>query len=228
MSDTEDDQSKKDRKLKVVLVGDGTTGKSSLAQRFTQNQFGKTYQQTVGIDFFLKRIVLPGDLQVALQVWDIGGQSMGGKMLDNYIYGADIVVLVYDITNHSSFDNLEDWLAIVKKVFVKDGRKLPHLALVGNKIDLEHMRTVKKEKHVQLVHQHGMSSHFVSAKSNDMVDSCFLKITAEALGIRLTASELDKAATIVKADIYIPQPGESAPAHRSRRKNTTSSVCTLQ
>lgn len=60
MSDTEDDQSKKDRKLKVVLVGDGTTGKSSLAQRFTQNQFGRAYQQTVGIDFFLKRIVLPG------------------------------------------------------------------------------------------------------------------------------------------------------------------------
>eukprot|EP00731_Ephydatia_muelleri_P020807 Em0013g534a len=182
MSDTEDDQSKKDRKLKVVLVGDGTTGKSSLAQRFTQNQFGRAYQQTVGIDFFLKRIVLPGDLQVALQVWDIGGQSMGGKMLDNYIYGAEIVVFVYDITNHSSFENLEDWLAIVKRVFTKDGRKLPHFALVGNKIDLEHMRTVKKEKHNQLAQQNSMSSHFVSAKSNDMVDCCFLKITAEALG----------------------------------------------
>ena len=61
-------------------------------------------------------------------------------------------------------------------------------------VDLEHMRTVKKDKHNQLVQQHGMSSHFVSAKSNDMVDNCFLKITAEALGIRLTASELDKTA----------------------------------
>ena len=44
-----------------------------------------------------------------------------------------IVVFVYDITNHSSFENLEDWLAIVKRVFTKDGRKLPHFALVGNK-----------------------------------------------------------------------------------------------
>lgn len=50
----------KDRQLKVVLLGNGTTGKTSIATRFSQNHFGKNYQQTVGLDFFMKRITLPG------------------------------------------------------------------------------------------------------------------------------------------------------------------------
>ena len=62
MSDSEEEgaAAQKDRLLKVVLLGDGTAGKTSIATRFSQNHFGKTYQQTVGLDFFLKRITLPG------------------------------------------------------------------------------------------------------------------------------------------------------------------------
>ncbi|ROL53561.1 Ras-related protein Rab-28, partial [Anabarilius grahami] len=63
---------------------------TSLAIRFAQEAFGKQYKQTIGLDFFLKRITLPGNLNVALQVWDIGGQTIGGKMLDKYIYGAQV------------------------------------------------------------------------------------------------------------------------------------------
>lgn len=50
----------KDLQLKVVLLGNGTTGKTSIATRFSQNHFGKSYQQTIGLDFFMKRITLPG------------------------------------------------------------------------------------------------------------------------------------------------------------------------
>ena len=52
----------------------------------------------------------PGDVSVAVQLWDIGGQSIGGKMIKNYIYGAHAVLLCYDISNYQSFQNLEDWL----------------------------------------------------------------------------------------------------------------------
>uniref|UniRef100_A0A671XZ55 RAB28, member RAS onco family n=1 Tax=Sparus aurata TaxID=8175 RepID=A0A671XZ55_SPAAU len=79
MSDSEEDS--QDRQLKIVVVGDGACGKSSLATRFAQEAFGKQYKQTIGLDFFLKRISLPGNLNVTLQVWDIGGQTLGGKML---------------------------------------------------------------------------------------------------------------------------------------------------
>jgi Ras-related protein Rab-28 len=72
-----------------------------------------------------------GNTQVTLQIWDIGGQTIGGKMLKNYIFGAHAVILVYDITNYESFQNLEDWYRLVRRTF-DDGR-LPYVALVGNK-----------------------------------------------------------------------------------------------
>uniref|UniRef100_A0A5F8G9G7 Ras-related protein Rab-7a n=1 Tax=Monodelphis domestica TaxID=13616 RepID=A0A5F8G9G7_MONDO len=130
MSDSEEEC--QDRQLKIVLLGDGTSGKTSLATRFAQEAFGKQYKQTVGLDFFLKRITLPGNLNATLQVWDIGGQTIGGKMLDKYIYGAQGILLVYDITNYQSFENLEDWYNMVKKVN-EESETQPLVALVGNK-----------------------------------------------------------------------------------------------
>ena len=60
MSDAEEEGPARDKQLKVILLGDGTTGKTCIVTRFAQNHFGKTYQQTIGLDFFLKRLVLPG------------------------------------------------------------------------------------------------------------------------------------------------------------------------
>ncbi|XP_054543861.1 ras-related protein Rab-28 isoform X2 [Talpa occidentalis] len=130
MSDSEEES--QDRQLKIVVLGDGTSGKTSLATCFAQETFGKQYKQTIGLDFFLRRITLPGNLNVTLQVWDIGGQTIGGKMLDKYIYGAQGILLVYDITNYQSFENLEDWYTVVKKVS-EESEIQPLVALVGNK-----------------------------------------------------------------------------------------------
>uniref|UniRef100_A0A5F5PMJ5 Ras-related protein Rab-7a n=1 Tax=Equus caballus TaxID=9796 RepID=A0A5F5PMJ5_HORSE len=130
MSDSEEES--QDRQLKIVVLGDGTSGKTSLATCFAQETFGKQYKQTIGLDFFLRRITLPGNLNVTLQVWDIGGQTIGGKMLDKYIYGAQGILLVYDITNYQSFENLEDWYSVVKKVN-EESETQPLIALVGNK-----------------------------------------------------------------------------------------------
>ena len=55
-----------------------------------------------------------------MQIWDIGGQTIGGKMIGNYIYGAQAVIIVYDITNYQSFQNLEDWYRLVRRTFEKD------------------------------------------------------------------------------------------------------------
>lgn len=59
MADSDDEGQEKDRQLKVVLLGDGTTGKTSIATRFSQNHFGRAYHQTIGLDFFMKRITMP-------------------------------------------------------------------------------------------------------------------------------------------------------------------------
>ncbi|XP_024429547.1 ras-related protein Rab-28 isoform X1 [Desmodus rotundus] len=221
MSDSEEES--QDRQLKIVVLGDGTSGKTSLATCFAQETFGKQYKQTVGLDFFLRRITLPGNLNVTLQVWDIGGQTIGGKMLDNYIYGAQGILLVYDITNYQSFENLEDWYTVVKKVS-EESETQPLIALVGNKIDLEHMRTVKPEKHLRFCQENGFSSHFVSAKTGDSVFLCFQKVAAEILGIKLNRAEIEQSQRVVKADIvnYNQEP-MSRTVHPPR-----SSMCAVQ
>lgn len=222
MSDSEEES--QDRQLKIVVLGDGTSGKTSLATCFAQETFGKQYKQTIGLDFFLRRISLPGNLNVTLQVWDIGGQTIGGKMLDKYIYGAQGILLVYDITNYQSFENLEDWYAVVKKVS-EESETQPLIAVVGNKIDLEHMRTVKPEKHLQLCQENGFSSHFVSAKTGDSVFLCFQKVAAEILGIKLNKAEIEQSQRVVKADIvnYSQEQPVSRTANPSR-----SALCAVQ
>lgn len=161
LGEEDDDDEPEYLQFKVILLGDGAVGKTSLATRFCEDHFAKQYKQTIGpyslaslaarsdrsfqlkhklfksswsktgLDFFVKRVVLPGDVhapqracfqlispsfqpvfeafsKVCLQIWDIGGQSIGGKMLSNYIYGSSAVVLCYDITNYQSFQHLED------------------------------------------------------------------------------------------------------------------------
>ncbi|XP_035674505.1 ras-related protein Rab-28-like [Branchiostoma floridae] len=224
MSDSEDENP--DKQLKIVIMGDGASGKTSLAVRYSQENFGKQYKQTVGLDFFLRRIVLPGNIHVALQLWDIGGQTLGGGMLDKYIFGAHGILLVYDITNYQSFDNLEDWYEKIREV-CKDQPKLPHIALVANKSDLEHMRTVKQEKHQRFATENGFTSHFVSAKTGDSVNLCFQKISAEILGIKLTKPEVEQQTRVVKADIVQYSNAESVP-RATPQQNTRSSLCSVQ
>ncbi len=102
------------RTFKIVLMGDGSSGKTSIISRYAQDHFGADYRQTVGVDFFSKSLELPGngyfyclfilgvrlsnagsagDVHVTLKIWDIGGQSLGGKMIASYLEEADVSLL---------------------------------------------------------------------------------------------------------------------------------------
>lgn len=179
---------------KVILLGDGATGKTSIAMRFTDDHFAQQYKQTIGLDFFMKRLLLPGGVNVALQIWDIGGQTIGGKMISNYIFGAQAVLLCYDITNYQSFQNLEDWYNLVARTF--KGQPMPRITLVGNKTDLAHLRCVKVEKHNQFADENEMFSCFMSAKTGDNVAQCFHRIAADLAGVVLTKPEIEVAAKV--------------------------------
>jgi len=105
-----------------------------------------SYKQTVGLDFFEKTIALKSRA-IGLQVWDIGGQQLSSKMLPKYIYGANLVFLCYDVTDPQSFADVDDWLGLVKRTFAAAGKAFPRVYLVGNKIDLLHLRKVSEAKH---------------------------------------------------------------------------------
>jgi len=187
------------KQYKVILLGNGATGKTSIAQRFANSTFATSYKQTLGLDFFMKRLQLPANTEVALQMWDIGGQSIGGKMIDNYIYGAHCVILCYDITNVDSFQDLEDWFRLVKKSFGTN--KLPLVALMANKTDLNHMRVVKDGTAHRFAVENDMIEFGVSAKTGDAVNTSFYQIAAALSGVLLPKSELDSHNTVITAQI---------------------------
>jgi Ras-related protein Rab-28 len=119
-------------------------------------------------------------LHTTLQLWDIGGQSIGSKMITNYISGADAVLLCYDITNYESFVNLEDWYRMVLKTF-RD-KPLPYVALVGNKNDLRHMSAVRPDQHSRFADENEMASFLMSAKNGDQVKQVFYKVAGALVG----------------------------------------------
>jgi Ras-related protein Rab-28 len=197
-----DDEDVQNYQYKVILLGDGAVGKTSIATRFADNAFSQNYKQTVGVDFFIKRISLRSTASIALQLWDIGGQSIGSKMITHYISGADAVLLCYDITNYESFANLEDWYRLVLKAF-KDKDVLPFVALLGNKNDLRHLTAVRFAQHTKFAEENEMPSFLMSAKNGDHVSQAFWKVASTLSSIPYSQfeREMNQSSSVISAVI---------------------------
>ena len=103
MSDSEEEGG--ERQVKVVL-GDTQAGKTAITQRYNTNNFSKQYQPTTGFEFYLKRTTLEGSKDLAFKLLDISGSSLSERMLDKYVYSAQAILLVYDVTSSASFESL--------------------------------------------------------------------------------------------------------------------------
>lgn len=225
LGDEDDEHEPEYLQYKVIILGDGAVGKTSLATRFCEDHFAKHYKQTIGLDFFAKRLTLPGEIHVCMQIWDIGGQSIGGKMVGNYIYGSHAVVLVYDITNYQSFQHLEDWLMLVRRAF-PDGQG-PYIALMANKADLSHMRAVKIEKHDAFAEENALFGYNTSARSGENVQTSFFRIAADLAGVTLSRPELDVVQNPTKAEIINHQRNDPAYAEAGIDESGRSRRCTI-
>ena len=103
------------------------------------------------------------------------------------------MILIYDITNQQSFQDLEDWFNLVKKAF--EGKELPMMILMANKIDLAHMQAVKSDQHEAFSKANKFhASYFVSAKSGDMVPQTFYKIAADLAGVEVPKNVMEAVA----------------------------------
>ncbi|MFH4976574.1 hypothetical protein AB6A40_003283 [Gnathostoma spinigerum] len=220
-----DEEESTEQILKLVVCGDGASGKTSLCTRFAHDQFARQYQQTVGLDFFSRRLLLPANSSVLLQIWDVGGQSIASPMLEKYLFGAHGAIVVYDVTNRSSFENLDDWVSVIKKL-TRNQQKI-QFALVGNKTDLEHRRAVRIERHMKFAEQHGMTSHYVSAKTGDSVVLMFRQVTAEILGLQLSKTEVEAETIVVEAPVTTQSEAELKNIRHQRRTDLSrnTAVC---
>ncbi|XP_036419683.1 ras and EF-hand domain-containing protein homolog isoform X2 [Colossoma macropomum] len=140
-----------ERLFKVVLVGNSSVGKTALLRRFCDGHFHSATTATVGIDYSVRTLNL-GDSHVALQLWDTAGQERYRSITKQFFRKADGVVVIYDVTMHSSFRSVRPWLASIQEAV---GDPIP-IMLLGNKSDKESMREVPAKEGKRLAEETGL------------------------------------------------------------------------
>ncbi|MCQ2821632.1 MAG: GTP-binding protein [archaeon] len=163
-------------KIKIVLLGDSTVGKTCLTLKFCTDTVTKNYMSTIGVDVHNKEIETSKGTY-RLQVWDTAGQERFRSISASYLRNTDGVLLLYDITNYETFTNISDWLTTIKQ----NCTKKQTILIVGNKKDLEDQRKVRFEEGMELAKKEGAEFIEVSAFTGDNVNEAFLKLTEQIL-----------------------------------------------
>ena len=124
--------SKEEEKFKVVVVGDSGVGKTNLIRRFISNEFIQDSKATVGVEFTSKNYNINNKI-IKIEIWDTAGQERYKSIASAYYKGAKGAMIVYDVTNQNSFNNVDKWHNEIKE---KSAKSI-NLMMIGNKTDLE-------------------------------------------------------------------------------------------
>uniref|UniRef100_A0A915B2V7 Uncharacterized protein n=2 Tax=Ascarididae TaxID=6250 RepID=A0A915B2V7_PARUN len=160
--------------FKLLLIGDSGVGKSCLLLRFADDTYTESYISTIGVDFKIRTIELDGKT-IKLQIWDTAGQERFRTITSSYYRGAHGIIVVYDITDQESFNNVKQWLQEIDRYACENVNKL----LVGNKCDLTSKRAVEYNSAKEYADQLGIPFLETSAKSSTNVEQAFLTMAAE-------------------------------------------------
>ena len=136
--------------FKIVVVGDGGVGKSTMIQRLITGHF-VPMKITIGTDLLTWSTTM-GDTDIKLQIWDFAGEKRFRFFLPNYSRGAQGCLLCYDISRYTSFQNLQEWYDVVE-----ENTTDPIFIMVGGKADLsDSRRTVKREEAEEFKNEHNI------------------------------------------------------------------------
>lgn len=178
--------------LKIIILGDSGVGKTSLMQQYVKNKFSTQYKATIGADFLTKEITLD-DRRLILQIWDTAGQERFQSLGVAFYRGADCCILMFDVNNAKSFDQLSSWRdEFLLQANPTDPENFPFV-VIGNKIDVEESRrAVSKQKAQRWCQQNGNLPYFeTSAKEATGVQQAFEVVGRSALQ-QSSADEFDQ------------------------------------
>ena len=157
-------------KYKLIFLGDQNVGKSSILNRFLSDTFVEEYQATIGLDFQSKNVQIDNQ-DIHLLLYDTAGQEKFRSLIPMYTRDANIILLVYDISNRDSFTNLSQWLKDLTNVNMEE----VILCIVGNKIDLSDKRAVNTEEGKKFAEEHDFIFQEISAKTGEGFSDLFYK-----------------------------------------------------
>jgi small GTP-binding protein len=154
--------------LKILLSGEGGVGKTTLLKRYVEGKFDSNTRMTIGVEFFLKQLILDGS-NVMLQMWDFGGQDRFRFLLQSYATGAKGALFLFDLTRPMSLDNVEQWVNICRS----DDKDLP-IILIGTKLDLESQISVSDDYAREFVELFDLVDYIkISSKTGENVQEAF-------------------------------------------------------
>jgi len=161
--------------FKIILIGPGAVGKTSLLNRFVKNAFSDSYKLTLGVDFLVKGVELDSGVTAKLNIWDIGGQKRFDFMRRSFFKGAKGCLLIFDLTRAETYTEMREWLS---DLHTSVEEEVPFL-LVGNKADLieETGEIVEREEAQKFAEQEKSLYLETSAKTGLNVEEAFKKLT---------------------------------------------------
>ena len=167
---------KNSRKLQILTLGDGKVGKTSLLKRYNEDAFTSHHLTTIGIDFITKDIKLNNE-NVTVKIWDTAGQERFRTITHTFYKQAEGVLLVFDVTERTSYENLHNWVNSIHEH--ADEKIIKYL--VGNKTDLTEDRKVTKDEGQKMANQYKMKYFETSAKSNTNVTEAIEGLAKDVL-----------------------------------------------
>jgi len=161
--------------FKLLLIGDSGVGKSCLLLRFADHTYTESYISTIGVDFKIRTITTRDEKTIKLQIWDTAGQERFRTITSSYYRGAHGIIVVYDVTDQESFNNVKQWLNEIERYACEKVNKL----LVGNKCDLVSKKAVSYEVAKGFADKLDIPFLETSAKAATNVEKAFLTMADE-------------------------------------------------
>lgn len=179
----------KAKTFKLVIIGDSSSGKSSLLLKITDGKFIDSHRVTIGVDFKAKYMSVNNTL-VRLKIWDTAGQERFRSIIRTYYHGTHGIILVFDLTNEDSFNNLGDWVKEINEI----GSEKISVILIGNKSDLQDQIIVSQEEIDDFVKNCGIKMKYFecSSKTGKNVIDAFNHLTNELLNTDFSELEMEK------------------------------------
>ena len=155
---------------KVLLLGDSTVGKTCFLLRYCDKSFQDAHLSTIGLDYRLRTMTLKNNKTIKLQIWDTDGQDRFRAITKNYYKGANGIILIYDVTNSQTFENVKNWITQIKE----EASKNVVIYLAANKIDVaDDLKVITPEEGQKMADEYHMPFFETSAKEGININEIF-------------------------------------------------------